>query len=295
MVSNKLSFCRSEKEKFQNPVLFSPEFKWRIWEVSQRNPFLQRAVKTIKDAVSTGPQFNTAKVTLDPDTAHPRFILSEDRKTLTWGDTRQNLFNNPERFYDYPCVLGRQGFTSGRHCWEVEVGAGHFWAVGVARESVRRKGLIQFNPEVGVWAVELWGGQYRAFTTPRTALSLSSSPRRIRVYVDCTGGRVAFLDADTEAPIFTFPPASFSGERILPWFWVGRGLPGWHHPRNPPVPEQPPQEDPGLCGLYRGAGGISRCRHRGPDLHFSTGLVLWGENPPVAPRGKGIPAKTGCP
>ncbi|CAM4668583.1 unnamed protein product [Caretta caretta] len=81
-------------------------------------------------------------VTLDPDTAHPDLTVSADRRHVRWGDTRQDLPDNPERCDTVPCVLGCEGFTSGRHYWEVEVemeGRG-LCAVGVARESVGRKG-----------------------------------------------------------------------------------------------------------------------------------------------------------
>uniref|UniRef100_A0A674IER6 Zinc finger protein RFP-like n=1 Tax=Terrapene triunguis TaxID=2587831 RepID=A0A674IER6_9SAUR len=97
-----------------------------------------------------------SNVTLDPYTAHPKLILSEDWKSVREGETR--LFNTPERFDTEPCVLGCEGFTSGRHCWEVEVGDGGGWAVGVARESVGRKGRISHSPEGGIWAVQRWGG-----------------------------------------------------------------------------------------------------------------------------------------
>uniref|UniRef100_A0A8D0G5M4 Zinc finger protein RFP-like n=1 Tax=Sphenodon punctatus TaxID=8508 RepID=A0A8D0G5M4_SPHPU len=210
---------KCEREKFQHPVAFSPEIKWKIWEFSQRNPFLKRVTKTFRDTVSATPKYSTANVTLDPDTAYPCLVLPEDRKSVRWGETRQDLPDNPERFDFYSCVMGHEGFTSGRHCWEVEVGT--TWAVGVARESAKRKGEIVFSPKSGIWAVGLWGNQYRALASPRTRLSLSNPPRRIRVYLDYDGGWVAFLDADTNAPIFSFLPALFSGERIHPWFWVG--------------------------------------------------------------------------
>ncbi|XP_065419304.1 butyrophilin subfamily 1 member A1-like [Chrysemys picta bellii] len=172
-------------------------------------------------------------VTLDPDTAHPELILSEDRKSVRWGDTWQQLPNNPERFDTDPCVLGCEGFTSGRHCWEVEVvagqhwevevGDGELWAVGVARESVGRKGRISLSPEGGIWAVKQGWDQFQALTSPETPLPLSRVPSRIRVCLDCDRGQVTFIDAGDEAPIFTFPPGSVPGERIQPWLWVWGG------------------------------------------------------------------------
>uniref|UniRef100_A0A8C0H1Q0 Butyrophilin subfamily 1 member A1 n=1 Tax=Chelonoidis abingdonii TaxID=106734 RepID=A0A8C0H1Q0_CHEAB len=161
-------------------------------------------------------------VTLDPDTAHPWLVLSEDRKRVRWGDTQQDLPDNPERFDYWPCVLGYEGFSSGRHCWEVEVGDGGGWAVGVARESVGRKGEISHSPEGGIWAVERLD-QFQALTSPATPLPLSRFPSRIWVCLDCDRGQVTFIDAGDEAPIFTFPPGSVPGGRIRPWFWVWAG------------------------------------------------------------------------
>uniref|UniRef100_A0A8C3HXJ2 Zinc finger protein RFP-like n=1 Tax=Chrysemys picta bellii TaxID=8478 RepID=A0A8C3HXJ2_CHRPI len=171
---------------------------------------------------SRSDSLSAAHVTLDPDTAHPELILSADRRSVRWGDTRQALPNNPERFDTEPCVLGCEGFTSGRHYWEVEVEEWRLFAVGVARESVSRKGWISFNPEQGIWALECDGDRYWALTSPEHGItfSLSRAPRRIRVYLDYERGQVAFFDADCGDPIFTFPPASFAGERIRPLFCV---------------------------------------------------------------------------
>ncbi|XP_075769057.1 zinc finger protein RFP-like [Pelodiscus sinensis] len=165
--------------------------------------------------------FRQAIVTLDPDTANPQLVLSEDQKSVKWEHERQPLLDKPERFDSVYCVLGREGFTSGRHCWEVEVGDGKDWAVGVARESVSRKGRISRSPEEGIWAVQWWGGFFQALTDPEVTPLQLSTPHRIWVCLDCDQGQVTFIDADAEALIFTFPPGSLPGERIRPWFCVG--------------------------------------------------------------------------
>ncbi|XP_037769383.1 E3 ubiquitin-protein ligase TRIM7 [Chelonia mydas] len=219
------TLSRCEREKFQNPVAFSSVLKWRSWESSQRTASLETIMTKFKDSLSSSQRLDKASVTLDPDTAHPQLILSADRRSVRWGDAEQDLPDNPERFDTEPCVLGCEGFTSGRHYWEVEMkmeGRG-VWAVGVARESVSRKEWINFNPEVGIWALEGRGDQYWALTAPEQLIPLSPSqaPRRIRVYLDYEGGRVVFFDTGRRDPIVTFPPAAFAGETIRPFFHLG--------------------------------------------------------------------------
>uniref|UniRef100_A0A8C0FQW0 Uncharacterized protein n=1 Tax=Bubo bubo TaxID=30461 RepID=A0A8C0FQW0_BUBBB len=161
-----------------------------------------------------------ANVTLDPATAHPNLHLSEDQKQARGQLRQRDLPDNPERFDFEPCVLGCEGFTSGRHFWEVEVGQGGVWALGVARASVKRKGPMSLTPKEGVWALEA----YHSLISPRANLRLNPLPRRIRVSLDYEGGRVAFFSADDDAPILVYTRASFNGERVFPWFKMGMGL-----------------------------------------------------------------------
>ncbi|XP_065420692.1 zinc finger protein RFP-like [Chrysemys picta bellii] len=223
------TLSRSAKGKFQQPEEISPKLELRLSDFSQKTVALMETLRKFKDTLPSALEmkrgeclriFRHANVTLDPDTAHPHLILSEGRKSVRWGDTWQRLPYNPERFDTKPCVLGCEGFTSGRHCWEVEVGVGRCWAVGVARESVRRKGRISLSPEGGIWAVQRLGDQFWALTSAVTPLPLSRFPRRIRVCLDCDRGQVTFIDAGDESLIFTFPPGPVPGERIRPWLRV---------------------------------------------------------------------------
>uniref|UniRef100_A0A8C0GXR0 RING-type E3 ubiquitin transferase n=1 Tax=Chelonoidis abingdonii TaxID=106734 RepID=A0A8C0GXR0_CHEAB len=197
------------QEKFQQPRKISPELEERVSNFSEKT-------------FVNGNWDELLRLWEENETALPKLILSEDQKHVRYGDIWQQLPDNPERFDSWSCVLGCEGFTSGRHCWEVEVGDGQCWAVGVARESVGRKGGISRSPEGGIWAVERLD-QFQALTSPVTPLPLSRVPSRIRVCLDCDRGQVTFIDAGDEAPIFTFPPGSVPGGRIRPWFWVWEG------------------------------------------------------------------------
>nr|XP_038043704.1 butyrophilin subfamily 1 member A1-like isoform X8 [Anas platyrhynchos] len=167
---------------------------------------------------------NRVKVTLDPDTAHPLLVVSQDNCSVRCESEWQKVPDTPERFDYRWCVLGREEFREGRHCWmvvvEVERLKDSRWAVGVARASVERKGYFKRSPVEGIWAVEYNEGHLTSLTWPPTPLSLSPVPTRIWVCLDCTQGQVSFINADNGVQIFTFTAASFNGESIRPWFWV---------------------------------------------------------------------------
>ncbi|XP_042306775.1 tripartite motif-containing protein 15-like [Sceloporus undulatus] len=209
------------KKEFENPVAFPPALKWKIWDFCDISPFLEGIMKQFKGTLKSGLQQKKAKVTLDPETAHPHLIFSEDHRTVTYREKPQDLPDNPERFYPYPYVLGREGFTGGRHFWEVSVGHEEEWSVGVANKSVERKSSFPYSPKTGIWDMGKWGNAFSASNpSDDLVLTLKEEPKRIRVTLNCEGGRVAFYNADTADLIFEYPPDCFSGKTLLPSFYV---------------------------------------------------------------------------
>ncbi|XP_056597084.1 repetitive organellar protein-like isoform X2 [Triplophysa dalaica] len=118
-------------------------------------------------------------VTLDPDTAHPNVILSDDEKQVRHGDIYHELPDNPKRFDYLVYVLGKEGFSSGRFYYEVQVKGKTDWTLGVIRESVNRKGDITLTPVKGLWTVVLRNeNEYQALDDPSVSLSLSVKPQK---------------------------------------------------------------------------------------------------------------------
>nr|XP_025038064.1 vespryn-21-like [Pelodiscus sinensis] len=195
-------------------------------------------------------------VTLDPKTAHPNLYLCVKQKCVTYKDEPQTVPSNPKRFENFFCVLGSKGFTSGNHYWEVVVWSQKDWAVGVAKESVGRKGCINLTPEFGVWAQGRWwvgcdygggyGGGYVGGVGPSASehrededeehesehrgehregeaanLPLGyEGAETIGVFLEYRKGKMTFYEQDK----VTIMRANFDGKKVFPFFYVGPGV-----------------------------------------------------------------------
>ncbi|XP_059201663.1 E3 ubiquitin-protein ligase TRIM39-like [Centropristis striata] len=159
-------------------------------------------------------------VILDPNTAGLHLIMSEYLTSVRCGETRQ-LPDNPERISDHFCVLGSEGFNSGSHSWDVEVGDNTCWALGVLTESICRKGLMQS----GLWRIRFSKGEYSAWSLPARpiVLPLKEKLEKIRVNLDWKKGELSYSDPDTNTHIHTFTH-TFT-DRLFPFFNTGDIVP----------------------------------------------------------------------
>ncbi|XP_035856040.1 E3 ubiquitin-protein ligase TRIM21-like isoform X3 [Sander lucioperca] len=186
--------------------------------VVQLEETLSKEMKKLLESELKRVQQYAVDVTLDPDTAHPKLILSDDGKQVNHGDVRKNLPDNPERFSKCVNVLGKQSFSSGRFYFEVQVKGKTDWDLGVARESINRKRSITLSPEDGYWTIWLRNGnEYEALDDPGVLLSLKSPPQKVGVFVDYEEGLVSFYDVDAAALIYSFTGCSFT-EKLFPFF-----------------------------------------------------------------------------
>ncbi|XP_042339546.1 E3 ubiquitin-protein ligase TRIM21-like [Plectropomus leopardus] len=156
-------------------------------------------------------------VTLDPDTAHPQLVLSDDGKQVKHGNTEKKLPVYSKGFSHSFTVLAKQSCSSGRFYFEVEVKGKTKWTLGVVRESVNRKGKIPLNPQNGFWTLCLTNGnEYEAHAGPSVFLCVQSPPQKVGVFVDYEEGLVSFYDVDAAALMYSFTGCSFT-EKLFPY------------------------------------------------------------------------------
>ncbi|XP_051899736.1 nuclear factor 7, ovary-like [Pristis pectinata] len=158
-------------------------------------------------------------VTLDVETASPKLDVLHDLKGMRWTGSWRILPDTGKRFTVWDCVLGSEGFTSGRHYWEVEVARNQRWGLGVAAESVERKRRVEMIPENGFWTIGRIDDKLYLNSCPKSRPLAGSIPGRVGVYLSYGSGTVSFYSADTMSLLHTFTGNKFTG-KLYPLFWT---------------------------------------------------------------------------
>lgn len=144
-------------------------------------------------------------LTFDVDTAHPSIHVSRDKTVAVEWNAAFPYTDHSKRFLQCVNILASQGFQSGRHYWEVEVGSKPKWDLGVASEAIDRRTKIKLTPESGYWTLRMRNGnECSAGTQPWTRLELGAPPQRVGVYLDSDKRRVSFYNADDMSLLYSF-------------------------------------------------------------------------------------------
>ncbi|XP_070830221.1 putative leucine-rich repeat-containing protein DDB_G0290503 [Chaetodon trifascialis] len=158
-----------------------------------------------------------SKMTFDPNTANPRITLSADNTEMATGMEIQNVPDHPGRFDVALAVLGKNGFSTGRHYWEVSVAGKLCYHLGMASESAPRRGTISFSPANGFWTVVLnKQGQYKAIDKKPVLITVQTQPVTLGILLDIKKGQVSFYDAGARSHMYTFVGQRFT-DNIYPF------------------------------------------------------------------------------
>lgn len=163
-------------------------------------------------------------VILDANTAHPRLQVSEDGKSVTDTGVIRRVPVKKERFDCQAFVLAKEGYKSGRRYWEVDVGRRSNWILGVAQETVTRKGEVVLSPQNGFWAIALSDEQeYGVHTDPWTHLTVSGRPEKIGIFLDISAKKLSFYNVRQKQALYTFTFDSDRRQevRLFPFFSTG--------------------------------------------------------------------------
>uniref|UniRef100_A0A3P8PLS6 Tripartite motif-containing protein 16-like n=1 Tax=Astatotilapia calliptera TaxID=8154 RepID=A0A3P8PLS6_ASTCA len=133
------------------------------------------------------------EITLDPNTAHRRLLLSEGNRKVTFMKQQQSYSDHPDRFTVWYQVLSRESLT-GRCYWEVEW-RGRGVRVAVAYKNISRAGRgdecgFGFNDKS--WALRCVTNSY-IFLHNNVQTDLSGArSSRVGVYLDHRAGILSF-------------------------------------------------------------------------------------------------------
>ncbi|XP_051744342.1 NACHT, LRR and PYD domains-containing protein 12-like isoform X25 [Ctenopharyngodon idella] len=175
--------------------------------------------------MTPGPQKYACDLTLDPNTAYPELVLSEENRKVTRVEENQSYPDHPERFDEWSQVLCGETLT-GRCYWEAEW-SGDDAEISVAYKGIKRKGGgndCVFGRNEKSWSLYCSDHTFSVrHNNKETVVSADSdSCKRAGVFVDVPAGTLSFYsvsDTHTLTHLHTFN-TTFTDEPLCAGFWV---------------------------------------------------------------------------
>ncbi|XP_060926585.1 tripartite motif-containing protein 16-like [Limanda limanda] len=133
------------------------------------------------------------EITLDPNTAYRRLLLSEGDRKVSYMRVDQSYSNHPDRFTYWDQVLTRESLT-GRCYWEMEVG-GRAVGVAVTFKNISRSGNsheCRFGFNDKSWMLYCEVNSYSLYNNSIKTPVPGPVSSRVGVYLDPSAGVLSF-------------------------------------------------------------------------------------------------------
>ncbi|XP_075338300.1 tripartite motif-containing protein 16-like [Odontesthes bonariensis] len=161
----------------------------------------------------------SCEMTLDPNTANTRLLLSEGNRKVTLINEHQSYSSHPDRFREWCQVLSTESLT-GRCYWEVEMRGGGA-DVAVAYKNISRAGDecgFGFNDKS--WALDCYQNHYECWYNNMETYISGPQSSRVGVYLDHRAGILSFYSVSETMTLLhrvqtTFTQPLYAGVR----FW----------------------------------------------------------------------------
>ncbi|XP_034441255.1 tripartite motif-containing protein 16-like [Hippoglossus hippoglossus] len=163
------------------------------------------------------------EITLDPNTANRRLLLSEGNRKVTFMRVEQSYSDHPDRFTGWYQVLSRESLT-GRCYWEVEVKVGVRGGGGVAvtYKNISRagnSGECRFGFNDKSWLLYCDVNSYKLYYNRINTPVSGPQSSRVGVYLDHSAGVLSFYSVSDTMTLLhrvqtTFTQPLYAGVRV---------------------------------------------------------------------------------
>ncbi|XP_067830918.1 zinc-binding protein A33-like [Heptranchias perlo] len=150
-------------------------------------------------------------LTFDENTAHKNLTVSRDLCSVQYSPMPMSVSYKPTRFEGSFNVLTNEGFSSGKHYWEVKVRNKDGWNIGVTYSSIARKGKGKetvLGKNKYSWSLRMVDNEYFALHGDESILldlnSRDHNCERLGIFMNYEEGRLSFYNIDRGSHIHSF-------------------------------------------------------------------------------------------
>ncbi|XP_006898229.1 PREDICTED: butyrophilin-like protein 8-like, partial [Elephantulus edwardii] len=194
----------------------------RIFNFKFQRTFLEEL--QLKEA-----QTHAVEEALDLDTAHPKLHFS-DQEAAIHLHILQDTPDSREKYVIIDCLVAFQGFSSGKHYWEVNVEQEKKWFLGVCQDNMDKNGGT-LSTICGYWVIgRTPENEYFTLNPNKTTLYPKTNPTKVGIFLDYEGGTISFFNISDKSLIYTLTDrfenllkpyiANIEPPNICPVSWV---------------------------------------------------------------------------